>query len=106
MSPILRQCLDCGALTPRRRCPQHEKEHQAKRNRKPVAKYHRSQAHRSRRIRVLRRDSYRCRWCGAEATECDFVVPLSRGGERSDSNAVAACRRCNASRGADRARPK
>jgi hypothetical protein len=51
---------------------------------------------------VLRRDEYRCRYCAAESAsmECDHVHPLSLGGLSTPHNLVAACKPCNASKGA------
>lgn len=55
------------------------------------------------RFDVLRRDGFRCRWCGAPARDCrltiDHIVPLSRGGDNTDENLCAACERCNMGRG-------
>lgn len=57
--------------------------------------------HRTVRLIVLERDGYVCRWCGAPATEADhYPVSRHRGGPSTVENMVAACRRCNASRGA------
>jgi len=51
------------------------------------------------RLTVLHRDKYRCRYCGARLTsdtvEIDHVYPWSRGGETSMANCVSACRLCN-----------
>jgi 5-methylcytosine-specific restriction endonuclease McrA len=44
---------------------------------------------------VLRRDRQRCAYCGRHATTVDHVLPLSRGGESSWHNVVAACAQCN-----------
>lgn len=55
-------------------------------------------AHRRARLSVLERDCWLCRWCGAPATEADHLgakVPDPAG-------MVAACKPCNASRGARR----
>lgn len=41
-----------------------------------------------------------CAYCGAEATEIDHVLPVSRGGEHDINNVAPACRSCNASKGA------
>lgn len=49
---------------------------------------------------VMDRDGYRCRYCGAVATELDHVKPYSRGGLTIASNLVAACSLCNESKGA------
>ncbi len=53
------------------------------------------------RFEVLRRDGYRCRYCGATAPEgatltVDHVTPVALGGTDAPSNLVAACRDCNA----------
>ena len=50
------------------------------------------------RLRILQRDGYECHWCGAEATTCDHVIPVTRGGSDDPDNLVAACKRCNFSR--------
>ena len=44
---------------------------------------------------VLRRDGYRCAYCGKSANTVDHVLPKSRGGETSWQNLVAACLKCN-----------
>ena len=55
------------------------------------------------RERVLRRDGYRCLYCGepfpAEQLTLDHVEPRMRGGDRSEGNLVSACRRCNTEKG-------
>jgi len=48
---------------------------------------------------VLQRDGWTCRYCGCEATEVDHVAPRARGGATAPSNLVAACRRCNKTKG-------
>ncbi|MCS4277493.1 HNH endonuclease [Mycetocola lacteus] len=44
---------------------------------------------------VLRRDDFRCAYCGASANTIDHVIPRSRGGAGSWENLVACCMRCN-----------
>jgi 5-methylcytosine-specific restriction endonuclease McrA len=52
------------------------------------------------RVGVLKRDKYRCAYCGqAGATTMDHVVPRSRGGRGEWLNAVAAHARCNEKKG-------
>lgn len=57
------------------------------------------------RVNVLRRDSYRCAYCGGPAATIDHVIPRSRGGAHSWGNVVAACgsgrssRNCNGRKG-------
>ena len=66
----------------------------------------------SRRIRpslrfaVLRRDNFRCRYCGRTAAEVtlhiDHWIPDSRGGPTILDNLITACRDCNLGKGARR----
>ena len=52
------------------------------------------------RLRILERDRYRCHWCGQPANTVDHLKPRCEGGARYDPrNLVAACHRCNTSRG-------
>ena len=58
------------------------------------------------RMRVLRRDGYRCRICGASASdgvklEVDHIVPVSKGGRTEERNLQTLCDRCNRGKGAD-----
>ena len=50
---------------------------------------------------ILRRDGYRCQYCGREMNQLtlDHVVPRHRGGEHSWDNLVAACPQCNRRKG-------
>lgn len=51
------------------------------------------------RFEVLRRDSHRCRYCGASAPDAtltiDHVIPTALGGTDTPDNLVTACRECN-----------
>jgi hypothetical protein len=53
----------------------------------------------SRRERVLRRDRFCCVYCGeafpAGDLTLDHVEPRMRGGDDSEGNLVACCRKCN-----------
>ncbi len=57
-----------------------------------------------RRYRILKRDGFRCRYCGAHGSEVelqvDHVQPVSSGGSNALSNLMTACRRCNSGKGA------
>lgn len=54
------------------------------------------------RFEVLRRDGFRCRYCGTPAPETgagltvDHVIPVALGGTNDPQNLVAACVKCNA----------
>ncbi len=49
---------------------------------------------------ILRRDDFRCQYCGQrESLTVDHVVPKSRGGRDMWRNLVAACTRCNNRKG-------
>lgn len=48
---------------------------------------------------VFHRDAHACQYCGGAAESIDHVVPRSRGGAHVWENVVAACRRCNSSKG-------
>lgn len=52
------------------------------------------------RLRILQRDGYCCQYCGSEdATTVDHIIPISKGGTDDPDNLVAACTRCNYSKG-------
>ncbi|MFT2008833.1 HNH endonuclease [Pontibacter sp. 13R65] len=49
---------------------------------------------------VLRRDNYKCQYCGTvKNLTLDHLVPRSRGGETNWQNLVTACMRCNTRKG-------
>ena len=50
---------------------------------------------------ILRRDRYRCQYCGIHSDELttDHIMPRSRGGEDSWENLTTACTRCNNRKG-------
>jgi 5-methylcytosine-specific restriction endonuclease McrA len=52
---------------------------------------------------ILIRDEHRCQYCGrrfpVSKLSIDHVVPRSRGGKSTWTNAVAACRQCNERKG-------
>jgi 5-methylcytosine-specific restriction endonuclease McrA len=52
------------------------------------------------RLAVLARDGYTCAYCGQDASTVDHVRSIKAGGDPMDmDNCVAACRRCNSSKG-------
>ncbi|CAN8244545.1 unnamed protein product [Cochlearia groenlandica] len=49
---------------------------------------------------ILLRDDYTCQYCSArENLTIDHVIPISRGGQWTWQNLVAACSRCNSKKG-------
>lgn len=50
---------------------------------------------------ILRRDEYRCQYCGRKTSQLtiDHIVPRYRGGQHSWDNLVAACPQCNRRKG-------
>lgn len=47
------------------------------------------------RAKILKLDKFTCGYCGDRANEVDHIIPQSRGGDESDMNLVACCRKCN-----------
>ena len=47
------------------------------------------------RAALMRRDNYKCAYCGRHAETIDHVIPRSRGGGHAWENCVAACQLCN-----------
>jgi 5-methylcytosine-specific restriction protein A len=81
-----------------RYCPQHQREHAWQGS--GGDKRSGTTEHKKRRLRVLKRDGYRCHWqypgiCQGTATELDHVVALSEGGPDLDSACVGSCRACH-----------
>lgn len=48
---------------------------------------------------VLRRDQFKCAYCGNHATTVDHVVPRAKGGPDTWENLVASCLKCNNTKG-------
>ena len=51
------------------------------------------------RTRLLARDQHACGYCGAPAHTVDHILPVSRGGQNTWVNTVAACNPCNNRKG-------
>ena len=51
------------------------------------------------RVKVLSRDQYCCYYCGQDANTVDHLIPRSKGGLDTMDNLVAACTKCNYSKG-------
>jgi 5-methylcytosine-specific restriction endonuclease McrA len=95
MSPLLKSCAVCGAVSDQARCPAHR-----------YTRARSSRTHAQRR-RVLARDGYRCQLCGrylsgGADSHIDHIRPLSKGGSQAtwdDSNVRATCKECNERKG-------
>ncbi|MCI0435620.1 MAG: HNH endonuclease [Gemmatimonadetes bacterium] len=57
------------------------------------------------RLRIFRRDGFRCVYCGAvcepDLLTLDHVEPRIKGGDRSGGNLVTCCRVCNQEKGGE-----
>jgi 5-methylcytosine-specific restriction protein A len=102
----LKPCLNpgCSELVAGSRCPKHAKS--AERHRGNSAERGYDSDWKRIRLRVLKRDLYTCRiriHCnGARATEVDHIRPIGvfPEGRLQMSNLQAACKPCNAAKGA------
>ena len=56
------------------------------------------------RFEILKRDRFRCRYCGVSVTfktlRVDHIKPVARGGSSHPSNLATACHDCNSGKGA------
>lgn len=54
---------------------------------------------RAKRLRILRRDAFVCRWCErvayGQAAHVDHIVPLEEGGSDTDDNLQTLCQACH-----------
>jgi 5-methylcytosine-specific restriction endonuclease McrA len=50
---------------------------------------------------ILRRDEFRCQYCGAKGPDLtiDHIIPKARGGTDTWDNLVSACKKCNNKKG-------
>ena len=92
----------CGRITPNRRCPEHQRLHEAARTRR--SKGHYDAAWRKVRDRAIREHPW-CAVCRAPDTPDnpltgDHVRAWSRGGTTQRDNIQVLCRRHNSSKGA------
>ena len=95
----LRPCRTCRQPVPDGQCPRHPPRGGYRPDRPSVA--NRAYGGTWRRVvrAVLIAAGYVCAYCGGPATTGDHVVPFSRFGTSLLENAVAACSRCNTSKG-------
>lgn len=61
------------------------------------------------RIRVMKRDRFRCTYCGVPGTdaelEIDHIVAVAKGGSHHISNLTTSCRKCNQEKGTSDKKP-
>ncbi|MCL1866890.1 MAG: HNH endonuclease, partial [Oscillospiraceae bacterium] len=62
--------------------------------------YQRSLMTKSKRYDILKRDNFKCKFCGRKADdgvelEVDHIIPVSKGGKTTDSNLQTLCYDCN-----------
>lgn len=98
-----RPCLErgCPNLTPKTRCPLHERSNQRARDlrRGTAAQRGYNAEYQRNRAKVLA-EGGPCAWgCGRPATTADHRIPLALGGDNGVDNLMPACGPCNASRG-------
>ena len=90
-----RPCLErgCPNLTPRTRCPGHERTNQRQRDlaRGTTAQRGYGGHWQALRLRILERDGHRCIWCGLPARSVDHLVPKALGGTDDPANLAASC---------------
>lgn len=68
-------------------------------NHKPRLDFMRSTVPPRLRFEILRRDGFRCQYCGATAQETrlevDHIIPVAKGGTSDPDNLITACMACN-----------
>lgn len=95
----LRPCGVCRQPCPGGDCPRHPKRGGYRPDRRSIRTktYQRNWAGMRNAALVLA--DGKCQYCGKPARTGDHVLPASRGGPNLISNIVAACARCNTSKG-------
>lgn len=84
--------LECNSIIP---IDYEKKENKKINNRSPLPP--------SLRYKILKRDRFTCKSCGARAPEVelevDHIIPTSKGGTDDEKNLVATCTECNRGKG-------
>lgn len=92
----LRPCGVCRTPSPDGECPRHPRRGGYRPER---PRYYASALWKGLRAVALAQSGYRCAYCDGYAFSGDHVVPLVQGGRSEPDNTLAACRRCNTSKG-------
>ncbi len=93
-------CLDCGALTPRSRCPKHERAKNRQRTRRPTRDNRDTTAWRKLSQACIRRDHETCQHCGATRQQgarlhAHHITSRRAGGPDTLDNLTTICHRCH-----------
>lgn len=96
----LKQCIDCGQLSPKTRCPtcRSAKEQQRAATRGNTTQRGLGWEYQQAR-KTLLADHPACVYCGEPADTADHDTPRSEGGTNHPENLLPACAHCNYSRG-------
>lgn len=94
-----RPCRTCRRPVPNGDCPRHPKRGGYRPDRPSVLDRVYGAAWRRLVAAVLILAGHRCSYCDGPASTGDHVVPHTRGGGSTAENVVAACGRCNTSKG-------
>ncbi len=98
-----RVCIDCGALTDKRRCPVHQRAYEQRRGSRRAAGHY-DGIWRRIASQALREHPW-CAVCRTPDTPsnpltADHIVPLVRGGRNERANVQVLCRAHNSAKGA------
>ena len=100
---MLRPCVDCGALTSKRRCIQHQRDYEQRRGSRRIKGRYDAEWQRIR-AQALREHPWceRCRTPGTPGNPLtgDHRIPVLHGGRNEIDNVAVLCRACNSSKGA------
>lgn len=100
---MLRPCIEpaCPALTPKTRCPEHQRQRERQRGSATQRGY--GVKHREARRKTLRRTPFcvRCYTTGTKENPltADHIVAKVKGGATAEANYQTLCRDCNSAKG-------
>ncbi|MNB87744.1 HNH endonuclease [compost metagenome] len=99
-----KKCTKCGQLKPITNFPIRRTSKQGIKSRGNTCRSCSVQGggtgmNKAKKLKVLKRDKYICRYCGSYGDTVDHIVPMSKGGRNAMKNLVCACFKCNQERG-------